>query len=65
MYFIVGVPDVGKTHLATTLGLEDTKRRRVKFINAEELTNLKAKSFLGSANFMIYLSLPYLALITA
>jgi len=37
---LVGPPGVGKTHLATALGLEAAKqRRRVKFITAEELTN--------------------------
>ena len=37
---LLGAPGVGKTHLSIALGLEATKqRRRVKFINAEDLTN--------------------------
>src|SRR5574344_207148 len=37
---LLGAPGVGKTHLSIAIGLEATKqRRRVKFINAEDLTN--------------------------
>jgi len=37
---LLGAPGVGKTHLSIAIGLEATKqRRRVKFINAQDLTN--------------------------
>ena len=37
---LLGAPGVGKTHLSIAIGLEATKqRRRVRFINAEDLTN--------------------------
>ena len=40
MVLLLGAPGVGKTHLSIAIGLEATKqRRRVKFINAEDLTN--------------------------